>query len=225
MSTLKKSHETHEIAEKIVEGSGAHGHGHDEGEHGGSAARAADESFRKRISVFIGFLALLLTINGVAGSAAMKETINTNIKASDNYAFYQAKNLRQTAYLLSAKELELLSASNSGLPEKAQQDIAATIAQYKELADRYESDPKGGEGKKELLSRAKGFEEERDEAQKRDVNFEYGEGLLQIAIVIASTSMIGASRRLFLVSLCFAIIGGFLTTNGFSGLIDLRPYL
>ncbi len=225
MSTLKKTHETHEIAEKIVEGSGAHEHGHGDGDQAASHDRAADDSFRKRISVFIGFLALLLTINGVAGSAAMKETINTNIKASDNYAFYQAKNLRQTVYLLSAKELELIGSSLSGAPEKAQQDIAATVAQYRELAERYESDPKGGEGKKELLSRAKGFEEERDEAQKRDVNFEYGEGLLQIAIVIASTSMIGTSRRLFLVSLCFAVIGALLTANGFSGLIDLRPYL
>jgi hypothetical protein len=216
---MTKTHETHELSEKIVEGSGAHGH------HGAKDAQAADESFRKRVSVFIGFLALLLTINGVAGSAAMKETINANIKASDNYAFYQAKYLRQTTYLLAAKQLELMSASLGNVPDKAAQDIAATVAQYRELVDRYETDPKGGEGKKELLTRAKGLDDERDEAQKRDVNFEFGEGLLQIAIVIASTSMIGASRRLLYVAGGFAAIGAVLALNGFTGVVDLRPFL
>jgi hypothetical protein len=217
---MSKTHETHELAEKIVEGSGAHGH-----HGGGDDHRAEDESFRKRVSVFIGFLALLLTINGVAGSAAMKETINANIKASDNYAFYQAKYIRQTTYLLAAKQLELLSGSLGSIPEKSTQDITATITQYRELADRYESDPKGGEGKKELLARAKGLDEERDEAQKRDVNFEFGEGLLQIAIVIASTSMIGASRQLLYAACGFAVIGALLAANGFTGFVDLRPFL
>ncbi|HVJ51628.1 MAG TPA: DUF4337 domain-containing protein [Aliidongia sp.] len=212
--TTKKTHETHELSEKIVEGGHDH-HGHP----------AEGEGFRKGVSVFIGFLALLLTINGVAGSAAMKETINANIKASDNYAFYQAKYLRQTAFVLAAKQLELMQSSLTGVPEKTAQDIAATIAQYRETADRYESDTKSGEGKKELLARAKGLDEQRDEAQKRDVNFEFGEGLLQIAIVLASTSLVGMSRRLLYGSCAFAVIGALLALNGFTGLIDLRAYL
>jgi hypothetical protein len=210
---MSTTHEAHEISEKITEGGGHH---HGPGD---------EENFRKRVSVFIGFLALLLTINGVAGSAAMKETINANIRASDNYSFYQAKYMRQTSYLLAARQLELLGESLTGAPQSTSEGIASTVAQYREIAERHESDPKGGAGKKELLAQAKNFDLARDDAQKRDINFEFGEGLLQIAIVLASTSMIGMSRRLLMISGGFAAIGLVLALNGFVGLVDLRSLL
>ena len=76
-----------------------------------------DESFRKRVGILIGVLAVILAITETAGNAAMKETINSNIEASNNFAFYQARNIRQTDTRLAADQLDMLAMSRPDLPE------------------------------------------------------------------------------------------------------------
>src|SRR5919202_1032757 len=68
--------------------------------------RARDARFRQRAAIGIGVLAMLLAITGLGGANATKEMLNANIQASDTYAFYQAKNIRQTSNQLAADELE-----------------------------------------------------------------------------------------------------------------------
>src|SRR5918911_128530 len=69
---------------------------------------AHEARFRRRAAIAIGVLAMLLAISGLGGGNATKEMLNANIQASDTYAFYQAKNIRQTSNQLSADELEAL---------------------------------------------------------------------------------------------------------------------
>src|SRR5436189_1734350 len=70
--------------------------------------RAHNDRFRRRAAIAIGVLAMLLAIAGLGGGNATKEMLNANIQASDTYAFYQAKNVRQTSNQLAADELESL---------------------------------------------------------------------------------------------------------------------
>jgi hypothetical protein len=65
------------------------------------------------------------------------------------------------------------------------------------------------------LAKATVAETARDIAQERGENFELAEALLQIAVVIASTSILAASRPLLLVSVIFAALGLLGTANGF----------
>jgi len=67
--------------------------------------RGAAERFRRRAAVTIAVLAMLLALTSLGGANAGKETTNNNIQASDTYAFYQAKAIRQTQYQLAADEL------------------------------------------------------------------------------------------------------------------------
>ena len=67
----------------------------------------------------IGVLAMLLAISGLGGGNATKEMLNANIQASDTYAFYQAKNIRQTSNQLAADELEALLITQPTLPADA----------------------------------------------------------------------------------------------------------
>src|SRR5215469_11694537 len=99
-----EAHEAHEIGDTIAEG-GEEAH--------------AEASFRRVAAVVLGVMAMLLAIASLFGEAAMKDTINLNIKASDTYAFYQAKNERQTATQLAADHLEALAASHPDLPAAA----------------------------------------------------------------------------------------------------------
>src|SRR5215510_16612082 len=74
------------------------------------------DTFKQRAAVVIAFFAMCLAITGLGGSNASKEAFNNNILASNYFAFFQAKNIRQTSYQLAADELELAWLGNPALP-------------------------------------------------------------------------------------------------------------
>src|SRR5439155_15179934 len=92
-----KSMEAHEIAEQIEEHSEPHAH-----------AAPSHDWFRRLTAIYVGVAAMLLAIAALGGAEATKDMLNSNIHASDTFAFYQAKNIRQTLYQTSTAELELL---------------------------------------------------------------------------------------------------------------------
>lgn len=177
--------------------------------------RSEHDRFRKRAAIVIGIMAMLLAISGVGGGNATKETIDANIQASDAYAFYQAKNVRQTANVLAADNLEVVLATQRDLAPQTRADIQKKVDGYRQTAARYESEPATGEGKKELLVKAQAFEAKRNHAQQQDPNFDYAQAFYQIAIVIASVSILSDSRRLLLLSLVLGVIATVLMLNGF----------
>src|SRR5450759_2299322 len=127
--------EAHEIAEQIHENSESHAH----------AARTHDW-FRRITAIYVGVTAMLLAIATLGGAEATKEMLNSNIHASDTYAFYQAKNIRQTLYQTSAAELELLAAGAASLSETDKAKAAELIKRYRDNVARYESEPETKEG-------------------------------------------------------------------------------
>ena len=203
--------ETHEIAERI--------HEHDE-EH--ATARPHHETmFRRITAIYVGIVAMLLAIAALGGAEATKEMLNANIHASDTYAFYQAKNIRQTLYQISAAELELLAANGGAISGDAGGKATELIKRYRDTVTRYESEPSTGEGKKELLAKAKEWEHARDHAATQLPNFEYAEALFQIAIVLGSVAIVAASPWLLGVSGVLATGGVLLMLNGYLLLVHL----
>src|SRR5215470_19219862 len=92
-----------------------------------SEERASSERFRRRAAVAIGVLAMLLAISGLGGGNATKEMINSNILASDTWAFYQAKNIRQTSTQLAADALETVLLTQPELSAEARAQIQSRI--------------------------------------------------------------------------------------------------
>ncbi|MBI2132395.1 MAG: DUF4337 domain-containing protein [Candidatus Tectomicrobia bacterium] len=180
-----------------------------------------DERFRKAVAIYVGLLAMLLAITSLGGENASKEMMSSNISASNLWAFYQAKNIRQTSFRLAADELEALLASRPDLAPGARQSLEKKIEGYKQTAARYESEPSTGEGKKELTVKAREQERRRDRAERQDFNFDISIGLFQIAIVLASVSILAASRLLFYVSGALALAACALSLNGFFLLVPL----
>lgn len=201
-----EAHETKEIGDTIAEG-GDDVH--------------AEASFRRAAAVILGVIAMLLAIASLLGEAAMKETINFNIKASDTFAFYQSKNERQTAMALAADQLEALEASHPEWSGAARAGAEKLIADYRATVARYESDPSTGEGKKELLQRARGYERKRDRAQEQDSNYDFARGLFQIAIVLGSVSIVALSRPLLWLGCGLAGLALVLALNGYFLFITL----
>ncbi|HEX3883652.1 MAG TPA: DUF4337 domain-containing protein [Stellaceae bacterium] len=189
--------EATEIAEHIHEPDHAAHHG----AHG-------NDGFRRLAGIYLGIVAMLLAIASLGGGAATKEMLAANIHASDTYAYYQAKNMRQLHYQVAADYLE---AAGNGDPAK----VDELVKRYRQTAARYESEPATGDGKKELLAKAHDWEARRDLATARDPNFEFAEAFLQIAIVIGSVSIVAVSRWLLGLSAVAAVCGVALTLNGF----------
>lgn len=179
------------------------------------------DRFKQRAAVAIAFFAMLLAITGLGGGNAAKEAVNGNIAASNLYAFYQAKNMRQTAIALAADEIELVSLNDPALPDATKQALRAKLSQYRATVQRYESEPATGEGKKELLQRAQVQERARDHALRQDPYFDYGEALLQIAIVLISVSIVASLRWLALVGAAVGGLGALSTLNGFFLLVAI----
>lgn len=183
-------------------------------------AEKSEDQFKTRTAILIAVLAMLLAITGLGGSNAAKEAMNNNVLASNYFAFYQAKNMRQTSYALAADELEL-SLANPALAAEAKAEIQKKIEAYRKTVARYESEPETQEGKKELLARAKGFEEKRDHALRQDPYFDYAEVLLQIAIVLASVAIVSGISWLVFGSAILGVAGTLLMLNGFLLLVAI----
>jgi hypothetical protein len=182
-------------------------------EHHGS-----DKS-KNKIALTISFLAMVLAIASLGGSNATKEATHENILAANAYAFFQAKSIRQTSLKIAVTDLELQLVRDQAMPASTKEIFQKKIDDYKKTIDRYESEPDTQEGKKELLNRAKEHEKTRDHAMRQDPWFDYAEGMLQIAIVLLSVSILGSLPWLFVAGSILGLLGLLSTLNGFLLLI------
>jgi hypothetical protein len=170
---------------------------------------------QNRSALTISILAMVLAIASLGGSNAMKEATQENISAANVYAFYQAKNIRQTNFKLAATDLELQLAREPNMNAQAKAMFEKKIEEYKKTAERYESEPESKEGKKELMVRAKAHEATRDHAMQQDPWFDYAEGMLQIAIVLLSVSIVASMPALYWAGSILGALGFVSTVNGY----------
>ena len=182
------------------------------------------DRFKQRAAIVIATFAMLLAITGLGGQNATKDALNSNIEASNLFNFFQAKNMRQTAFALAADEIELAWINDASLSAEAKAALKRKLDDYRKTVARYESEPDTGEGKKELMARAKEAEKKRDHALKQDPYFDYAEALLQIAIVLISVAIVAEQVWLSYLGGALGMIGGLLMLNGFLLLVEL-PFL
>jgi hypothetical protein len=186
------------------------------------AARAhGGERFRKFTAIYLGVVAMLLAIAALGGANATKTMLNANIQASDTFAFYQAKYLRQTTYRLVADQLEAILSAQPDLAPAPKAKIGDEVAHYRARADAFESEPKTGTGKQELLVKARKWEVARDRAARQDPNFDFAEALFQIAIVLGAVSIVAEARWLVQLSAVLSVLAVLLTLNGFFLFVEL----
>jgi hypothetical protein len=186
------------------------------------AENEAEETFRNRAALLIAIFAMLLAVGSLSGGNVAEDMIHANIKASDTWAFYQAKNVRQTAYRVAADEMKLQAASPALSPE-ARAALQANIQKYEQTITRYDDEPDPsapgdslrGEGKKQLSARARAYERDRERAGSQDANFDYSEVALQLALVLGSVAILSLSRPILYMAVGLGALGTILMINGF----------
>lgn len=178
------------------------------------------EHFTNRAALLIAAMAAVLAIGGLGGGNATDDMMVGNIRAANTWAFFQAKNMRQTVYEIEVAELE---SRLPGASSNAATNLEERIEKYRTKIARYDDepdasapgDPLKGEGKKQLMAQAQAFEAMRDRASEQDNNFDYAEVALQLALVLGSVAILAGNRTVLLAASILGAIGTVLTVNGF----------
>ena len=168
-----------------------------------------DKAFSRRVALTTAVYAVILAIASLGAGNAMKHMLLAQQQSSDQWAFYQAKVIREHLYraqaLVMQAELADVAAARGPRQEKQQQ----LAARFSEEEKRYNAE------KKDIEKDAKRLEQDRDHYRQRDRYFELAEVFLQIAIVCSSVAILATSRAMFGFSMIMASLGVLSTLNGF----------
>lgn len=178
--------------------------------------------FRNRAALMIAILAAVLAVAGLGGGNATDDMIYNNIRASDTWAFFQAKNIRQTAYEIAIVEIEG-DLAEPGLTPDRRATMERQLAEHRATIARYDSEPDPaapndllrGEGKRQLRAQAESFQAAREIAQQRDDNFDMAEVFLQLALVLGSIAILALNRAILILAAGLGTVGTLLMANGF----------
>jgi hypothetical protein len=178
--------------------------------------------FRNRAALMIAILAAVLAVAGLGGGNATDDMIYNNIRASDTWAFFQAKNIRQTAYEIAIVEIEG-DLAEPGLTPDRRATMERQLAEHRATIARYDSEPDPaapndllrGEGKRQLRAQAEAFQAAREVAQQRDDNFDMAEVFLQLALVLGSIAILALNRAILILAAGLGTVGTLLMANGF----------
>lgn len=146
-------------------------------------------------------LAALLAVNTYVASGFSSKVLNNTITANNMYSFYQAKAIKQTL-------------AEQSLDDAIVRKDTAKIEKLQAKIERYESDPKTGEGKKELLEKARKLEAERDVARAHSPWLTFAGTAFQLAIVLLSASILAVSTSMYRGSLVVGAIAAILLSQG-----------
>lgn len=158
-----------------------------------TASRSEREArIKDKAGLVINVFALLLAVNSWYGGKLGSTILNNTIAANNQWAWYQAKNVREVLYTTSAMEAR----------------IPDNKAKFEAEATRMNSD------KKEIMEKATKLEKERDDAKLRSPWIGYANTAYQLAIVLLSASILAVSMALFWGSFAVAAFGVLLSSQG-----------
>jgi len=174
------------------------GHGHIEGAN-------------KNIAILIAVMAALLAIAEMGAKSSQTAVLTEHVEATNQWAFFQAKTVRQTVLRTAAEELEAQYKDAGAMPAA----VKGQIETWRRTVARYESEPETNEGRKELSTSAKAHTAKREIARSAYHLFEFGSAAFQLAIVLASAAAVTTVMLLAYAAGGLGLIGAALMAFGF----------
>jgi len=144
-------------------------------------AEHAHDTFTRTAGALIALIAAFLAVVAVAGHYYATEELLAQQKASDQWAFYQAKALRRYQSEVAKDTFALMPGA----------EAAKAVEKYKTNQERYQ---KEGD---EIMAQAKEFEAESAVGGHRALRLHYGEVFLELAVVLCSLAIL-TRRSLFI---------------------------
>jgi len=162
------------------------------------------ESSLKHVSLAISVLAVLVAMVTVLGHREHTEAVLMQARATDTWNEYQARNIRSTITSRTSDMLTLQPSADSAAVKDKLADYAKQQAKWKDEL-------------KEDSDKAKEYEAEVDVAEHKAVKFDMGEALLQIAVVLASITLLTRRQSFFFGGLALGVVGAIIAALGFLG--------
>lgn len=166
----------------------------------GKTEEVTRKAWKERIPLFIAITTLVLaacaTLASFKAAGYGNKMVLTQTQASDQWAFYQAKSMKETSYELAKDSMALnLDKANNTTA------VSEKLANYNEEIKRYRKE------KNEIANQAKALENERDVA--RNLNILFGRSLifLQIGILLSSLATVNKTHIYWYIGAATGLIG------------------
>ena len=170
------------------------------------AKEAAEEGRERKhiapVSLTMAILAVLIATVSLLGHRAHTEEILLQTRATDQWAYYQAKNIRRNN--LEALD-DVLTALENTKEERAQE----VQKRFHDEIDKYRDQ------QKDIQNEARGLEAEVGRASRRADRFDLGEVFLEIALVVTSITLLTDKRTYWYFGFVLATIGVIAAGSGF----------
>ena len=153
----------------------------------------AEYRYTLPVSLTISILAVLVAGAALLSHRAHTEELLRQSQATDQWAYYQAKNIRW-------HEVQSVADLLGALAPQDKEKAAAVREKYLKEVERYEGD------KDEISDKAKELEKERDLISRRADRYDGGEALLEVGLVICSITLLTKRRAFWLAGM---IVGAF----------------
>jgi hypothetical protein len=154
------------------------------------------------VSLTMAILAVLVAVVSLLGHRAHTEEVLLQAKASDQWAYYQAKNIRAHDDKLFAALTAVTTSSN---PEA----LAKVREEYLKESERYQDE------QNEIQKEAQGLEAEVATERRRADRYDLGEVFLEVALVVTSITLLSGRRLFWHAGLLMGAIGIAIAAVGF----------
>ncbi|MEP6714542.1 MAG: DUF4337 domain-containing protein [Terriglobia bacterium] len=158
------------------------------------------DEFGKMVGVLAACLAVLLAVVTIVSHRAHTDAVLLKSEANDKWSFYQSKRIKFHSLELG---LDLLNALPSRSPEAEK-----TIARYTKEKARYTDESKSAQDD------AVGEDREAAKIEVKALRYDFGEGLLEIGLVLTSLYFISRSKMFPLIGVISAVLGTVLALVG-----------
>ena len=154
------------------------------------------------VSVTMAILAVLVAVVTLLGHRAHTEEVVLQAKSSDQWAYYQAKNIRR-------HEDEIFADLTSVQPSTDAAALGKLREKYSGEAARYKDD------QKEIEDKARELEAEVATERNRADRYDLAEVFLEVGLVITSITLLSGRRTFWLAGVLLGLVGIVLAATAF----------
>jgi hypothetical protein len=208
--------ETSELKEQIDQRLEEHEHAHGHGDsHGHGHARPPGPTWLRYLPLSTAMIAVFAAVASLLSGSSSNEAIleksaamlNQSL-ASDQWAYYQAKSVKQK---LSADEASIVDAAGEAVKDlrpEVQAKLTALGTEFAAAAKRYDADTKAIETEARHYEELKKESNERSEAlMERHHKFAFSVTLLQIAIALSAIAALTRRQPLWYLGIAVSVAG------------------
>jgi len=153
------------------------------------------------VSLTMAVLAVLVAVASLLGHRAHTEEVILQAKSSDQWAYSQAKNIRE-------HEDDLFNDLTAVIPGKDVESMAKVREKYVQEAEHYKHD------KEEIQAEARKLQREVAVERIRADRFDLAEVFLEIGLVITSITLLSGRRLFWCLGMVFGVVGIVVAVTG-----------